>query len=180
MALYEKGDIITYWFVLVEDEHGKRIIAHTDNKVLAQAYMDFHKYKGFTLKSMRDRVSEIVKITETAAINEIHLIPILTKNRNRKSKSDPVMVSVMVPITTGEHEMLKDDSSEFWNSEIPYSYLNSAIPYLKPKWRSVMDDILLTDVIKAVCHNQRAGAVSKLNVDQLMLMTRLPQQYFGV
>ena len=42
---YDSNDIVDYYFIMVTDRNGTRVQAWTEEKVLAEAYMEFHNCK---------------------------------------------------------------------------------------------------------------------------------------
>ncbi len=180
MAKYESGDIVTFWFVVYHDPvAGKRIQAFSDNKDLVKAYLEFHKCPEYSIKSMTGTIDSMVPIINENRNDELHIENINTRDPNARKHQNRVKM-IQIPITGTESVLLSDDSANFLNSAIPYSYLNSAIPYLKDKWQGVLDDIFLTDIIKHVIHRQTTKKIGYIDVDQLMLMIRLPQAHFGL
>lgn len=180
MAKYEHGDIATYWFVIIEDEDGsKRIQAYSDSKDLVKYYMDFHKFPAFKLKSMTGTIDEIIPILNENANDEIHIENIYTRDPDARKGESPTKL-IAIPITGTESMMLRDDTAEFLNSLIPYGYLNEAIQYMKPKWQRVLRDIFLVDIIHHVVHRNTTKRLSMLDIDQAMLLLKIPSSYFGL
>lgn len=180
MAKYEKGDIVTYWFVTIKDDDGStRIQAYSDSKELVRYYMEFHQFPNFRLKSMTGTIDEIIPILNENANDEIHIENIYTRDPDAKKGKHPMKL-VAVPLTGTESVMLRDDTSEFLNSLIPYGYLNEAIPYMKDKWKKALQDIFLLDIIHHVVHHDTTSKLNMIDIDQAMMLLRIPSSYFGL
>lgn len=179
MARYEKGDIVTYWFVVCHDKDGKRIQAFSDDKDLVKFYMAFHKCKEFSLKSMEGTIESIVPIINANVNDEIVLYNIYTRDPKAKHGESKTKM-IQVPMTKSEIMLLKDDTDGYLNSQIAYSYIFSTIPYLKDKYQKALDSIFLSDVIRKVVHNQMPKRLALLEIDQLILLLKLPDSKFGL
>ena len=75
MAKYEEGDIVTYYFIIVEDGNDKRIQAWSDHKELVKYYMEFHKCKYYSIKKVDDIFERVMDIINENANDEtLHLM----------------------------------------------------------------------------------------------------------
>lgn len=179
MARYESGDVVTYWFVICTDRHGSRVQAFSDNKDLVKAYMEFHKSPDFEIKPMTDKIDTLAEIINENTHDEIQIANLRIRDPKAKDGKNPMRL-IQAPVTETELILLNDDTNNFLNSAIPYGYLNAAIPYLKDKWQEVLDDIFLPDVIRKVVHQQTTSRMADINLDQLMLMLKIPNAHFGL
>jgi hypothetical protein len=178
MARYESGDIVTYYFVVMDNGDHSRIVGWSDNKMLVKYYMEFHKCKYHKLKVMTKPIEEINKILNENINDEIMIAKLFVKDPNhRKGEEERKMISV--PVTTTEMQLINSEEQSFMMSMINYSYMNGVIPYLKPKYQEILEDIFLTDVVKFTCHNIQSKFTSSVKFDQLMVMFRLLPDHFG-
>lgn len=179
MSRYEHGDIATYYFIIMEGIGETIIRGWTDNKSLAKFYMDFHKSDNLIMKSMTKSIDDIYKILEENVHDEIKILNITTKNIERRKRKDPESVKISIPATETERDFISTETSNFFASHIRYSYLNSALPYLKNKYQEALKDIFLFDVINQVCNNRCTGAVQHIECDELMVLYHSFPEMFG-
>lgn len=179
MTRYEPGDIVTYYFIIMNDNGNKRIQAWTDRKDLAKFYYEFHNCKKFTIKKITKTIEDMRKILEENANDEIMIANINIKNNNRKSKKDSETIMVSIPATRTEMSFINEESSTFMLSQVRYSYLDSAIPYLKNKYQKALNDIFLLSIIKKVCYNKESPIVQSLDMDHLIVLYRSFPDMFG-
>lgn len=178
MAKYEPGDIVTYYFVVREDDkHGNRIVAWTDKKDLVQFYMKLHKCPNHRLKKITKTIEEINQIIGENRYEEIKIGNIYTLNRN--SKKNRELVTVSLPITDTEFLFVREECNSFYSGEIDYGYLNGVIPYMKKKYQNVLEDILLLSIIKKVVYNKNDKINQQLDLDQLILLFKCFPDDFG-
>lgn len=177
MAKYEVGDIVTYYFIIVEDDNGKHIQAWSDNKDLVKFYLEFHNCKKFVLKTMTRTVEEISKILEENLHDEIKIHNIHIKDT--KSKNGTGYKTISIPATETEFMFINEESNTFMASRINYSFINEAIPYLKGKYRDALKNIFLTDIIKKVIHGQNPKITQMIEFDQLLILFESFPENFG-
>lgn len=178
MSKYQSGDIVTYYFVIKRDEFGKKIIqGWTDNKQLAKFYMDFHKCKHFTLKSITDKIENISNIINENIHDEIMVYNIITKNR-RKNSSDDIQM-IMIPLTKTEKRFIDEEVSSFMVTSIDYGLINDAMPYLKSKYQSILQSIFLPDIIRKVVYSQNTKFSQMIQFDELLVLYRYFPENFG-
>lgn len=178
MAVYEMGDVVTYYFVVFANDENKSIKGWSDNKELVKFYMEFHNCEDMVLKSITKRIEEIVKITEENCHDEIRIYNITIRNRGKRKKGEPATI-VSIPATRTESTFITEEANTFLTSNIRYSFLNSAIPYLKGKYRDALDNIFLTDVINKTCNNRDSPITEKVEMDQLILLFKSFPETFG-
>lgn len=180
MAKYEKGDIVTYWFIVCETESGSRHIqGWSDNKTIVKAYMEFHSCPDFTVKCKTGSIERMIEIVNHNANDEIQIVNIATRDPEAKKGRNKLKL-IAIPMTGTEKMFIDDDTANFLNSAIQYSYINSALPYLKDEYQKVLDSILLTDIIQKVVHHRTSKRISYLDIDQLLLLLRIPDSHFGL
>ena len=177
MAKYEVGDIVTYYFIIVEDSNGKRIQAWSDHKELVKYYMEFHKCKQFVIKSLTKPIEEISKILEENLHDEIKIHNMIIKNKDGKKEKE--WKTIPIPATETEYMFISEETNTYIASRINYSYLNESIPYLKGKYQRALHDIFLTDVIKKVIHGQNPKSTQMIMFDQLMVLFESFPDNFG-
>lgn len=177
MAKYDEGDLATYYFVVNDDGNNKQIQGWTDNKALARYYMEFHNCKRFRLTSLTKPIEEIAKILEENNNDEIQIRNVLV--RNPKGKKGKNAKYIQIPVTGTESAFINEESAMFLASTQNYSYLDSAIPYLKKKYRDAIEAVFLSDVIKKVIHNQNPRSITEIELDQLSVLLKLFPDNFG-
>lgn len=180
MSKYERGDVVTYYFVIYEDKKRdeQRIQGWTDDKSLAKIYMEFHNCKNLFLKSITKTIDEIAKILEENRNDEIQITNINVRNRERHKKGEEC-VGMAIPATQTECQFINEETANFMIQDIRYSYLNTAIPYLKNKYQKALDDIILWPIIKKVCDNKESAIVKCIELDQLLVLFRSFPDLFG-
>ena len=179
MAQYEPGDIVTYYFIIMNDNGNKRIQAWTNRKELAKFYYEFHNCKNFSIKKITKTIEDMRRILEENANDEIMIANINIKNHERSGKKDPETVMISIPATRTEMTFINEETSSFMLSQVRYSYLDSAIPYLKNKYQKALNDIFLPAVIKKVCYNKESAITQSLYMDHLMVLYRSFPDMFG-
>lgn len=178
MAKYDEDDIATYYFVIVEDNNGKRIQAWSDSKGLVKYYTEFHKCKNFKIKSLTRSLREISSILEENLHDEIVIANLIVRNRNR-GKNDRECKTVQLPLTKTELTYIDSEINTSMASRINYSYLNEGISYMKDKYKKALKDIFLLDVINAEIYGKRSKIVQSLMYDQLMVLLYSFPDNFG-
>lgn len=178
MAKYEEGDIVKFYFVIKKDDKNNKIIqGWTDNKNIAKFYLEFHNCKDFTLKTMEGSIEDIYQVTEENLHDEIKLYNINVKDYDKKGND--TVKSICIPATETEFRFVNEETNTFLLSRIRYSYINSAIPYLKNKYQEALNDIFLNDIINKVIYERRSKIVESIEFDQLMVLYRSFSDNFG-
>ena len=179
MAKYERDDIVTYYFIIMNENGNKRIQAWTDNKEYAKFYLEFHNTKNFSIKKLTKPLREMIKILEENANDEIQIAPnIIIKNRDKKHKYDDFK-TITIPATRMEISFINEEVATFMLSQVNYSYLDSAIPYLKNKYQRALNEIFLQSIIKKVCYQRDSKIVQSIHLDNLMILFRSFPDMFG-
>ena len=177
MAKYEPGDIVTYYFIISDEDGHSNIKAWTDNKDLAKFYLEFHKCKNFRLKKFTKPIEEISKILEENRHDDIMLANVVIKNPNHKKGKETKMV--VIPLTQTEQLFINEETTNFMSSRIDYGYLNGVIPYLKKKYQHAIEKTLLQDIIKLVVHGCQSSIVQSIQFDHVMVLFRSFPDNFG-
>lgn len=178
MAKYESGDIVTYYFIIKENKNDKMIQGWTDNKSIANFYMEFHKVKGFRIKSITNTIDEINKILEDNWNDEIKMCNVITRNRCNHRKGEEI-ASIVIPATSTELAFIREEANTFMTSRINYSFINDAIPYLKNRYQDALKSIFLSDVVLKVIYNKNSKFTQLIEFDQLMILFRSFPENFG-
>jgi hypothetical protein len=176
LARYERGDIATFYFIIVEDRNNRRIQAWTDDKQLAKYYMEFHHSKAFDLKQLTKPIEEINKILDENTNDEINLYNIEMRDPDKKK---PHMKTIQIPATYVEMQTLKSGCDGMMSDLINYSKINSMVPYLKPKWENGLSDCFLHEVMLKEIHSRPSPILEDLWIDQLAALFRLFPGMFG-
>lgn len=169
MLKYDLDDIVTYWFVVVKNKYGKQIQGYSDNKEIVKFYIEFHKCKNYEIKKMTSTVKEIYKIIEENVHDEIQLCNISI----RDPKDSHKVKLIQVPATETEMNFIREESNSFLLSAIPYSYLSTAIPYLKNKYQQAMNAIFLKQITDFTIYNKHSKFIENIGFDQLKIMLKL-------
>lgn len=177
MGKYEDDDIVTYYFVINDDGENRMIQGWTDNKDLAKFYMMFHKCKNFKLKALTKTFYEITKILEENNNDEIEIHNITTRDPKKKNKNGTKEISV--PMTRTEVMYITEECRGLVASMVNYSFIDSAMPYLKKKYQDVLKGIMLADAIKASVHNNRSNLIENMQFDHLELLIHSFPGNFG-
>lgn len=176
MAKYQDGDIATFYFIVNESDDNHQIQAWTDSKGLAEFYMKFHNCKHFKLKSVTKPVEEIFKITEENVHDEIGIRNVITRkpdqNKGKKYKY------ISIPMTGTESMFISEECASYMSSIINYGYLDSAVPYLKKKYRQAFKDVLLMDIINLVVNNVESKTLPEIELDQVRMFINLFPEMF--
>lgn len=178
MKRYEPGDRATFYFIVLEGGKTNHIQAWTDSKDLAKFYLDFHKCKNMIIKSVTKSIEEISRITEENWGDEIQICNIIIKNHNKRKKGQESK-TILIPATSTEITFINEECATFMMSEINYSYLNTAIPYLKRKYKEGLDFIFLPSIVNKVCNRRDCGTTELLQFDQLMVLFKAFPDNFG-
>jgi len=176
MAKYEPGDIATYYFVILEDEHGKRIQGWTDRKSLAEFYMKFHNCSNYRLKKVTKTIEEIRGITEENCHDEIILANIITRDRNKKGSE---IKHIVVPTTETEIRFVNEECDTFFSGKVNYAYLDGATQFLKNKYQRALERLFLPLIISKAVYNRSDPYREGIELDQLMVLFRSFPTNFG-
>lgn len=179
MAKYQPGDIVTYYFVIKEIDGNKMIQGWTDNKELANFYMDFHKSKNLVLKKMSGTIEEITKVLNESYNDEIQLAHVITRNRDKSSKNSDAATTICIPATEFECRFIREEANTFMASRINYSFINDAMPFLKKKYQNVLQSIFLTDIIRKTVYSQNVKFAQMVEYDSLMILLKSFPEIFG-
>lgn len=172
---YDEGDLATYYFVINDNGVDRIIQGWTDNKDLANSYMEFHKCKNYKLKTVTKNIEEISEILEDNKHDEIQIKNIVIRHPKHPSK----MKYVPAPITETEWRFINEECKTLLSSMVNYAFLNSAIPYLKGKYKEDLERILLIDAIRVTIHGKRSPILESVQLDQMMVLLYSFKDNFG-
>lgn len=178
MKPYERGDIVTYYFVIMTDGDKRIINAWTDDKQLAKFYMEFHKCPKFTLKPVTKAAEEFVDVINDNALDEIKIHRIKIRNPDG-SKKKPLKY-VEVPMTENERGLIRTNSTDLMGFQVNYSLLNEMMPYLKGFYRKGLEMIMLPEAIKISCYSKSGRMWSQCELDELLLFYTSNPEVFGI
>ena len=173
MRVYDPDDIVTFYYVVTDGI----IKGWTDDKDLVKMYLDFHACKSYQLKKMTCPFSKTVKILNENTHDEIQIHFLDTRDPKNKNKTK----LIAVPLTGTEAMFIHDEVQTFMATSINYSYLYSALPYLKKKYRDALKGILLTDISQYSVSGGQVGdldILAEIQFDQLKVLYRnFPDQF---
>lgn len=175
MAKYDDEDQVTYYFVINDDGKHRQVQGWTDDKDLAKFYMSFHNCKNFTLKSLTKTFSEMACILDENNQDEIQIKNIMTRDPKHHNRG----IYVQVPLTQTEKLFIDAEVNSLMSSTVNYSFIESALPYLKKKYQDALKQILLTDAIGFAIHNKRSVFIESTQFDQMMILLYSFRSNFG-
>ena len=164
MAKYEPGEIVTFYFVVKRDKENI-IKGWTDKKKLADYYMKFHNHPDYFIQEITRKIEDMNKIMEDNYHDEIVLTNLFTRG-DKEGKL------IIIPATSTEINLIREESNSFFASRIDYSYLDGSILYLKKKYRRALEKLFLNAVIEFVIYNRQNAITTQIDLDQLMLLIR--------
>lgn len=178
MKKYDPGDEATFYFVVLEKDDKKSIVAWSDDKELTKLYLDFHKCKDFKLKTVKGTIEEIRRILDENTNDEIKLMNIKIRDpKHKKGENETKMV--VIPGTEFLSMFIHEEEQGFLSTRIRYNYINSAMPYLKNKYRKALEGIFMQDMINAAIHNRPSRLTIEMQFDELLIITRNFPEQFG-
>lgn len=176
MAKYESGDMVTYYFVYVQNDGslGPTICAWSDNKKLIDFYLTFHNCKSMRVKKMTDTIDAISMILEENCHDEICIANFTIRGDTGRDTR-----MVYVPITENELNLVNEECNTFFASNVHYYILNMAYYYFKKKYRNALEKIFLKSVMHHVIHNKADGYTQQIDLDQMRLLIKCCSDRFG-
>lgn len=172
---YDDGDMVTYYFVVNDDGRNKMIQGWTDDKNLAKSYMDLHKCKNYKLKTITKPFEEISAILEDNQHDEIQIKNILIRNPKKHNRAK----YIPTPITDTEWRYINEECRTLLSSMVNYAFLDTAIPYLKKKYKDDLKNILLIDSIGVTIHGKRSPVLERISLDQMIVLLYSFKDNFG-
>lgn len=173
---YEPGDVVTFYFIIMKKDGKKSIVAWSDNKKIAKAYLEFHKCKYFYLIEHTSTIEEMYKLTDENINDEIKLTNIAIRDVKNPNK----VKYVVMPGTDIDFTFVKDESSSFYATRIDYQLLEEAYYSLKNKYREAFEDIYLKDIINYVIYRKHSKISSMVQFDELSILTKGFPEKFGL
>lgn len=175
MKVYTTDDQVTFYFIISEHSSGNQVKAWTDNKILAEFYMEFHSCKRHRLKTVKKKFRDIVPILNENTNDEIEIVNLVTKSDNKKDDGYKI---IQVPATTTEMSIIRDSQSTSCSTIVNYSNINKFITLFKKKYQKAFNDIGLTDVIKQELYSKSSKFTENIQLDGLRLLFRLFKEDF--
>lgn len=177
MKQYDPDDVITCYFIVMEDS-GRRIIkAWSDNKNFAKFYMDFHKCDSFTMKAITKKARDLIDIINENTNDEIMIARLKIRNPDR-SKKHPTK-TVEVPITETEHALIRESLGDLMGLRVDYSFLRDVLPYLKGYYRKGLEMLMLPEAIKQAVYNKPGQMWKDCEYDELIMLFVSNPEMFG-
>lgn len=172
MAKYEPGDIVTFYFIIKDEGKYSHIKGWTDNKKLANFYLQFHHSPSLRIKSVTKRIEEMNGMINENIHDEIVIANLYTRD-GRESKM------VIIPATTNELTLIRDECSTFFSGRVNYHWMDIWYRFFKNKYVKALDKLFLDNVIKFALHNKMDHITSQIDIDQIRILLRIFQEDFG-
>lgn len=171
---YQDDDLVTYYFVINNDGKNSTIQGWSDNKNMIKCYMEFHSCKRFHVKELTKTFEEIARILDENNNDEIKIFNITTR-----SKKHPHRVEyIPVPMTATEFSFVNSECQSFLSSMVNYTFIDSALPYIKERYKHDLKMTMLLDVIGSTVHAKHSKLIEEVQFDQLMVLLYLFNQNF--
>lgn len=178
MAKCELDDMVTYYFIVDKDADrmGKREIrAYSDDKRLAEFYMEMHGRKSFIIRKVSQTMEQMVKILNQYPNDGISMANLITKKDGSGIKKNvhDMATTVAVPVTTAEAEHVKDMISSHCSSLVDYQELNNVLGLLKKKYLRALKALGLVDIVQREIYNaQDVPFADDILFDEVMLLIK--------
>lgn len=172
-------DQVTFYFITVTDPTNgeKWIKAFTDNRDLANFYLDFHHCPNLGLRKLTGTLEEIIPIVNSECRNdEIDVYHF--QMRARKPGSDLTEL-VSVPATQQEYTQVQEQAQTFCSSKVNYHDINEVLPRLRGKYQSALATIGLLDVIGNVIRGKHTRFTREIAIDELRILVKFFPVDFG-
>ena len=175
MAKYDNGDLATYYFVINDDGKNQMVQGWTDDKDMVKFYMDFHNCKHFKLRVLTKPFDEIAKILDENANDEIQIRNITVRHPSKRHR----VKYVAVPMTKTEFTFIEEECKSLMSGMVNYSFIDSALPYLKKKYKDDLKMTLLIESIGVTIHGKRSLIIEDIQFDQMMVFILSFHDNFG-
>ena len=170
----ELDDIVTYY--IIYDTHlpwKENIAGWTDDKLIAEFYMEFHNYDGFVMKKIKGRFQEIINVLNNSINEEIDLYSDLKTNVNGKLKE------ITLPLTTNECTILTLAKSTMLADLVSYEILMRAYPRFNRKYQQALKNLFLLDIAGYVLNGNESEFTADLDFDDVVVLTTMTTQFGG-
>jgi len=169
-------DQATFYFIVLTTGNQNSVKAWTDNKDMAEFYMEFHNCKNFQMRKMSNKYGEIIKIINANINDEIQIYNLLVKD---EKETDGIDV-IQVPATKSEIDIMNDAiNTRCASSMVDYSNMNKYVNRLKKPYQKALNKIGLLDLIASEIYNIPSKFTDNLQIDGLKLLFRLFSDYFS-
>lgn len=180
MKKYDDDDEMTMYFVIRRkkcDKDDPGVIAgYSDNRALAEAYIEFHNCSTFKIKSMHSKFDHICKILEENPHDEIEICNITVRDPENRSRSR----LMAVPMTRSEQTLVNGESLSLMASRVNYRVLGAMVDFLKDKYRRALSVLHLKDAIaQAEQFSQTSKFIANIEIDDLVVFYRTCPEDFG-
>ena len=173
MRKYDSDDIATFYFVIAKgDRDEKYIKAWTDERMLFDAYVDFHRSNLYEIKKITKSVRDLYQIVNENFYDEIKVGNLIVKKKYGYGM-------VAVPITDAEMQFISEETNSVLATRIDYALINNYLPLFKGRYRNALKNIFLEAVIDQVVHNNFNKSMADVQIDQLALFYRSFPEHFG-
>ena len=170
MKTYTIDDQATFYFIVAEHTTGNQIKGWTDNKTLAEFYMEFHNCKKHRVRVVSKRFKDILQTINENTNDEIVITNLITKSDDKKDNGYKI---IQIPATSAEMSVMHDAESTSCSTLVSYSKISDCLTTFKKKYQRAFDNIGLTDVIRQEIYNKSTKFTETLQFDQLRLLFRL-------
>jgi hypothetical protein len=175
VKIYDLKDQTTVYFVISEHSSNNEIKAWSDDKMMAQFYMEFHNCKRYRLRVVKKIWKEMVKIINDNSNDEIEIMNLVTKSDDKKDDGYKI---IQVPMTTTEMSIISDTVKHNCATLIDYSEINQYITLFKKKYQKSFKNIGLIDIIRKEIYNKPTKFTNGLRIDDLRILFKLFKEDF--
>lgn len=179
MKKYDDEDEVTMYFIIRRKKNADNdgyIAAYSDNRTLAEAYIEFHNCDIFKIKAMKDKFDHICKVLQENPHDEIEICNITIRDPDNPHKSK----LLAVPMTRSEQTLVNGESLTLMASRVNYRVLGSMVDFLKDKYRNALSILHLKDAIaQAEQTSQVSKFIANIEIDDLVVFCRTCPEDFG-
>ena len=182
MKKYDGDDEMTMYFIIrrkkeLKQKLGDGVIAgYTDNRSLAEAYIEFHNCSAFKIKAMTGKFDNICKILEENPFDEIEICNISTRDPDNRHNA----IYLSIPMTRSEQTLVNSERISLMSSRVNYRVLDSSMEFLKDKYQKALSILHLKDAIRqAQQESQKSNFISSIDIDDLVVFFRSCPDDFG-
>ena len=180
MKKYDGDDEVTMYFIIRRRKHADpedaMIAAYSDNRALAEAYIEFHNCDIFKLKTIHEKFDNICKILNENPHDEIEIVNISVRDPDNPHKSK----LLAVPMTRTEQVLVNGESISLMATRINYSAISASMDFFKDKYRKAFEVLHFKDAIDVARESKHVSKfISSIEIDDLVVFYRSCPDIFG-